>query len=346
MAELNYGLVPLDRDGRESITQQIVNLVQKNMELEVALPGQRLPTERELAAELGVARGTVKSAYKKLEQMNLVVIRQGSGTFVIRDEELSRKLNRKQAVSVLTGAVAALQELGLSPTEMRDLFDLCLEQGAQSSVQIAIIYDCSEILQDFKQQLSYLEGVSVSVFVLESITQNDDPESLLRGFDLILAPSKEYHKVVRLLPGLADKVIEGAIATKSETLVSLTSLPRDSRIGIICRTNAFLSIVKENLIAFGFREENISSYFENDYTVKTYFPGGINVLIAFADAHIFHNPAFGFRNEEFWQKGGSIIIFKHQIERGTLIYIENLVRRLLSKKGRLTGAQGNGTGDW
>lgn len=52
-------------------------------------PGDRLPPERELAEELGVARASLRSAIKSLESRGYVVVRRGSrgGTFVT---ELSR----------------------------------------------------------------------------------------------------------------------------------------------------------------------------------------------------------------------------------------------------------------
>ncbi len=45
-------------------------------------PGDRLPTELELAEEFGVSRSTLREAMKFLRAENVVVIRQGSGTFV------------------------------------------------------------------------------------------------------------------------------------------------------------------------------------------------------------------------------------------------------------------------
>ncbi len=44
--------------------------------------GERLPAERDLASQLGVNRGSVREALKKLEQMGLVVIRRGDGATV------------------------------------------------------------------------------------------------------------------------------------------------------------------------------------------------------------------------------------------------------------------------
>lgn len=46
------------------------------------LPGQRLPTIRELATDLGIAKGTVARAYRELEVSGIVVGRGRAGTFV------------------------------------------------------------------------------------------------------------------------------------------------------------------------------------------------------------------------------------------------------------------------
>jgi GntR family transcriptional regulator/MocR family aminotransferase len=48
-------------------------------------PGDRLPPTRELAGELGVARGTVATAYDRLAAEGFLEARVGSGTFVSRD---------------------------------------------------------------------------------------------------------------------------------------------------------------------------------------------------------------------------------------------------------------------
>ena len=45
-------------------------------------PGSRLPTENELAAQLGVGRSSIREAVKALEVIRVVDVRQGDGTYV------------------------------------------------------------------------------------------------------------------------------------------------------------------------------------------------------------------------------------------------------------------------
>ena len=45
-------------------------------------PGERLPSVRELAAQIGIAPMTVASVYRELQEAELLEARGGSGTFV------------------------------------------------------------------------------------------------------------------------------------------------------------------------------------------------------------------------------------------------------------------------
>ncbi|MBO4161949.1 GntR family transcriptional regulator [Micromonospora antibiotica] len=62
----------------EQARQQIADLIRSG----VLVEGQRLPTVRQLAADLGLANGTVARAYQELEAAGLVVTRRAAGTRV------------------------------------------------------------------------------------------------------------------------------------------------------------------------------------------------------------------------------------------------------------------------
>jgi GntR family transcriptional repressor for pyruvate dehydrogenase complex len=52
-------------------------------------PGERLPSERDLAARIGANRGSVREALKRLEQQRLIEIRPGGGARVVPVAEAS-----------------------------------------------------------------------------------------------------------------------------------------------------------------------------------------------------------------------------------------------------------------
>ena len=67
------------------IYRQLADQVLAGVKAGLLKPGDRLPTERELAAQLGVARGTVRKAYRELADNNLVQVIQGSGVDIHSD---------------------------------------------------------------------------------------------------------------------------------------------------------------------------------------------------------------------------------------------------------------------
>ena len=65
----------------EQLRRQFVDLIAAG----VLSPGDRLPPLRQLAADLGLAVGTVARTYRELEAADLVVSRRGGGTKVRTD---------------------------------------------------------------------------------------------------------------------------------------------------------------------------------------------------------------------------------------------------------------------
>ena len=70
------------RQGTGPLHQQLATALAAAVERQDLLPGAKLPPERALAAQLGVARTTVSAAYEQLERSGLVHRRQGRGTHV------------------------------------------------------------------------------------------------------------------------------------------------------------------------------------------------------------------------------------------------------------------------
>ncbi len=72
----------LDRSAKASLTDQIRRGIGAAIESGVLAPGARLPSWQDLAAQLGVSRGTVRIAYEKLLAAQLIEASRASGTRV------------------------------------------------------------------------------------------------------------------------------------------------------------------------------------------------------------------------------------------------------------------------
>lgn len=66
---------------KNTLHQQIVSLLAKRI-INQMQPGDKLPSERDIAADLDVNRATVREALKKLETLGLIEIRHGEGIFI------------------------------------------------------------------------------------------------------------------------------------------------------------------------------------------------------------------------------------------------------------------------
>ncbi|HEX9089429.1 MAG TPA: GntR family transcriptional regulator [Arthrobacter sp.] len=74
--------ISVDLDSATPAYEQIRAQVAALIALGALGPGSRLPTVRRLAADLGIAAGTVARAYRELEQAGLIVTRRRNGTVV------------------------------------------------------------------------------------------------------------------------------------------------------------------------------------------------------------------------------------------------------------------------
>jgi GntR family transcriptional regulator len=77
--EMALGFRPLYQQVRERLVARLIDGTWS--------PGLLLPSEQQLAAELGVSQGTVRKALDAIAADNLLIRRQGRGTFVAEPEE-------------------------------------------------------------------------------------------------------------------------------------------------------------------------------------------------------------------------------------------------------------------
>ena len=75
-----------------SLTDQVLGILIDRIRQGVYPPGTQLPSESELIEEFSVSRATLRSAYAKLDERNLIQPRQGVGTFVRKEIGIANPL--------------------------------------------------------------------------------------------------------------------------------------------------------------------------------------------------------------------------------------------------------------
>ncbi len=94
----------------------------------VYLPGQRLPSVRELAMEAGVNPNTVQRALAELEREELVCSLRTVGRFVTQEEDKIQRLRREMARELAAGFLSSMKKLGCTKQEAMSLLEQTKEE--------------------------------------------------------------------------------------------------------------------------------------------------------------------------------------------------------------------------
>lgn len=98
-------LVTIDPDSSVSPSEQLRVQLSRQVRSGSIEPGARLPTVRQLAADLGLAKNTVVRAYRAMEAEGLVIGARRKGTIVL-DQPLDAA-ERERSIAVAAEAFAA-----------------------------------------------------------------------------------------------------------------------------------------------------------------------------------------------------------------------------------------------
>lgn len=135
---------PLRESG--TLSDRVVSRIEGLITDERLQPGQRLPSERDLAQLLGVSRPVVREAVKRLEEQGQLEVRHGQGVFVrqtvssgIRSRLATLSVNLRELFAmreVLEGPAAAWAAQAVAPEGLQQLADLLAQQEQARSEPI------------------------------------------------------------------------------------------------------------------------------------------------------------------------------------------------------------------
>jgi len=222
---------------------QLKNQIKKRIQLGQWPPGQKLPTERELADELGISRNTVSSAYKELEAEGILVSQQGRGTFVANKAELWTGQDRKE--KLLKVIDLAIEEATQLSFRLDEFLVIALERAREKKeflrlVRLAFVASTEEYCQYFVQELEPRAGVTIKPILLSQLYENKGLlATIFAEIDLIVTTFFYLNEVKELLSHLGKPILGIAMNLEPETIVELARIPEGKKIGLVCRSEPF-----------------------------------------------------------------------------------------------------------
>ena len=117
-------LIRVDTSTGTPIWQQIVSQVTRQVMSGNIAAGERLPTVRELAADLRINPNTAARAYQDLERDGVVETRRGAGTFVCNVVSDKRPAELKTIIEErFTGVIVEALHFNFSRRELQTIFE-------------------------------------------------------------------------------------------------------------------------------------------------------------------------------------------------------------------------------
>ena len=110
-------MVHLDYRDARPIYSQIIDGFREQIAAGILKPGDKLPSVRDLAAELAINPNTIQRAYRQLELEGWIVSMQGKGCFVSGETSI-RQREADRLLAEFDKLVAQLQRCGVDRREL------------------------------------------------------------------------------------------------------------------------------------------------------------------------------------------------------------------------------------
>lgn len=194
--------------------------------------GDKVPSKRTLAKELGVNVHTVGKVYRQLEEEGMVTARRGSGVYVNDQLPVTPKPERRETLSEI--AASSLRQVIGSGMEVEDFIAELREQmkdlkSALSPRKAAIIFvECNEEqCRDYADELNSRLQIETQPVLLHDLCA-------IQEADLVITTLFHIHEVRRALKHKARWVVSVVVRPKREVLDRIHTL-RVPELGFVCR---------------------------------------------------------------------------------------------------------------
>jgi len=119
--ERSQRIVSIEFDNNLPIYLQIMNFIKKEIVTGKLKAGDKIPSVRELAAELQINPNTIQRTFQELEREEVVETRRGLGRYVTSEEAKIMTIKKEMAGDLLDNFINGMQELGFSNKDIASI---------------------------------------------------------------------------------------------------------------------------------------------------------------------------------------------------------------------------------
>lgn len=314
--------IPLYRQLVDVILAQIKN---------GTLPAEtQLPTVKDLAEEMNVARGTVKRAYDELERCGAIRKAQGRGTFVCY-QPASSDSRKERAMAAIDRMLDTMDQLDFSLTEVNIFLNLKLRERSENrnDLKIAVVECNPETLSQLLEQLYASIGpADLHAHLLEDVQKY--PYRIGEDMDLIVT-SAEHAEVLKDVISQREKLAKVALRLTPQSGVQLLKLAAGTRLGILCRSARFGQLIRNICVTYTEDVEICPPLLLNGASDLEDYLSRVTALLIPDGFEKYASRAVMGRIQTF---GGKypLIRCRYQVDEGSMIYLKERVDRLREKE--------------
>lgn len=210
---------------RKPGSDDVLSALRRQIVSEQYFRNERLPPERELADRFGVARGTVREALKRLEELDFVERRPGSGTYVsYSDDTASRPMAETMRPLELIEARMAIEpqivRLAVLHADDRDLMRI-EESICRMEANADDIHDFGDFDEEFHLLLAEASHNSLLIWMMRHANEVRSHPSwikmrrLTHNSTIVIEYNKQHRRIYETL---AARDPEGAARNMREHL--------------------------------------------------------------------------------------------------------------------------------
>ena len=122
----------IEFDNNLPIYLQIMQYIKRQIVTGTLKAGDKIPSVRELAAELQINPNTVQRTFQELEREEVVETKRGLGRYVTSEESKIMTIKKEMAGELLERVLTGMQELGIDEQDIVTIVADAVADGKQS----------------------------------------------------------------------------------------------------------------------------------------------------------------------------------------------------------------------